>query len=243
MTTTNNEAAPVVSAVPVVARPVHGVRVCAAEVLALENVRLNRWPAETFLPRLDVLKWQLRIPMGPVFPEGFVASGLADWREGWATFEAAGGERTRVRCPLVPGDLLFMDEPVEILGVHRDPERSGVGSVDVRYQAGGLNTGFREVRTVLNTDVPAGLKPGRFAAPLPMAWARLERLQVKAIAPQRLGDITEEEAAAEGASRSMRPTSLVQGFFEFIWNAKWLATPFKARPDLWVWRLDVARVV
>lgn len=154
----------------------------------------------------------------------------------------------RVRYPSCVGDRLWVQEAHTIaLGTYDG--RSA--PVDVRYHAdstarrvdvsAAVSDGLREHVTVQKSRG----RPGRFMP----RWASRILLEVASVRAERLHEITEEDAKAEGVEPfKLDPegdcwtNGTHRTAFEYLWNEihGWAPNSWASNP--WVWRVEFRRV-
>lgn len=158
------------------------------------NALLNTWPSKpgTAIIAHKPSKWEKRL----LLPIG------ADWEVDGAIFQAedrmfmdklefihADGGRQGVKLPLGVGDWFYVDEPVEVVDRPDDAEW-----VRIRYMADD------ERKMILFEEHEPRPRLGLLRYKhLPLRYARSDRLRVRNLALQRLWDVTETQATAEGS--------------------------------------------
>lgn len=123
-----------------------------------------------------------------------------------------------VRCPLFdPGDRLWVRERWRLLGAHD-------GRLTVEYAADGA---VREVEARLKDESGDRVRSPLF---LPRAAARIH-LDVVAVRQERLQDITESDAQAEGTQESAPD---FRSGFQSVWGRLHGPESWTVNPRVWV---------
>ncbi len=181
---------------------------------------------------LDGRKTQTRRVVKPQ-PGGQLFHGM-DWR--WYR-SALADEREPIRCPYgVPGDRLWVRETFALSVVDPDgpPPEDDHENYDVIYRAdpdqpgGGWTDG----------DGKAIPPPWRPSIHMPR-WASRLTLEVVSVRVERLNEISEADARAEGMDADVANSPRV--WFMATWNAiNAKRAPWESNP--WVWRVEFRRV-
>lgn len=198
---------------------------------------------------------------GPEPEHSYVNFGLRGPHAKYMSVPCKDGASQRIFCPYGdPGDRLWVRETwwnaeaYPVTGPSGEPlpaEKSHL----VHYAADG------DPPNTPNRHYPRGLCNGAFAAPDPYAswikrpsihmprWASRLTLEVTGVAVERLQDITEEQARAEGVQRDNAPCDHVRytcaevkclgpGYrsaFAGLWDAIHGGTDFSWKANPWVW--------
>ena len=217
-------------------RRIQCIPVTTGEVEGLSNMYLNRWPAERIMQR-RAGKWQFRIPIEEVTPAASLRSTVGNEA---IFFDPANRESrdTYAIAPVEIGDLLWLDEPMELVEVESD-------LVTARAEADGR---LRTVRAGQLAARLSALHPGEaIPSPLPELLASAERIRVRDIKPQKLSTMTLADYEAEaapisnyaGRGRYLRDASVATGFAWQVWAEKF---PRYAGVDAWAWVIAGERV-
>lgn len=217
-------------------------------VLALLNTKVGSWPAEPIDPERP-FKWQTRRPAEFVpIQEGFnlAASSLrvehpftGRPESGWCIYSMGGAcwnQRTEALFPKwSKGDRLWVKET---FGVHKGcPARklANIGLGWVCYQADGGG--------MCNPSLVKEWKPSIF---MRRAYSRIVLELMSDPEPQRVNQITEADAKAEGTTLHFRPCDYAADphrvEFRNLWDSIHGKYPSSFLSGAWVWKLSFRRV-
>ena len=210
------------------------------------------WFHEPFAPSsiraiLEGRQTVLRRPVLPLPKGDFVGCGLAPRAQGgyvetfgWNNDQTYRDACVFMTCPYgAPGDRLWVQEEFRLVAWHdgRTPQEA------LEHQEahnGALpDVEYRTVRKPL----PIGEQPGKWRPAKEMPrWASRIELEVLSVRVERLQDITESEAVAEGIGSSVTRECKVPQFAD-LWNCIYedenSLTSWDANP--WVWRIAFRR--
>jgi hypothetical protein len=167
------------------------------------------------------------------YKDGFLESWLME--EWWPVVHAVGCE-TPVRCPYGQvGDRLYVRETWR--PIHH---RQRKADTYVRYKA---DDGLKSVMHTLGMDVPTHWRP---SIHMPR-WASRIDLEIEKIRVERLQEITEEDAIAEGACLDGHICHVGEekphrAVFAHTWNDINEKRGFGWEANPWVWVIDFRRI-
>lgn len=212
-------------------------------VLALLNTKPGTWPPEPIEPGKP-FKWQTRRVVKPAKRnyEGF-RQGNGLWIDGYGTEEHSNGHikdysvssvwqrkdyYIKDFAPYKPGDILWVRETWASY-CDECESNQGEGYEDATCAFGDCN---RYAYKADNDGCPGG--KWRPSIHMPREAARLF-LTVKDVQIERLQDITEDDAKAEGVS----------AFIEFanLWDSAYSKRGYGWNANPWVWTITFERVV
>ncbi len=173
-----------------------------------------------------------------------------------------GGHIGSIRCPYgAPGDRLWVRETWCTEELQADEaEDLPAGTDGVRFQADGVFASIENSREASERWVDAHRRGGRWRSPLFMPrWASRITLELTAVRVERLQDITEADAIAEGLESYDCDGVTYWGelnrghcdpryAFERLWNDlhphredRWLRAGTETTRSPWVWVLEFRR--
>ena len=144
-----------------------------------------------------------------------------------------------VKSPYSPGEVVYMQEPwCPVVDPFVGGAAAGVGYSDKTWLGIQEPVGkFKDGWTCFNWEKPDVWK---FNSPVTMPqWA--SRLHLKlTVRPEKLQDITKEEAALEGCTNGSPLYALSLYDFKELWDAIYKKFPWSSNP--WIWRYGLEEV-
>jgi hypothetical protein len=143
------------------------------------------------------------------------------------------------------GDILWVREAWQVLGIRELDPATGEHRVSVRYRADNGHESF-----LLNKDTEALEQARRFAKKTGWSpnifcprWACRLFLLVKDVRVERVQDITIEDAKAEGVEVDLRDrvANHYRGAFQKNWNDTYDEDGLRWRDNPWVWVVEFER--
>jgi hypothetical protein len=224
----------------------HGALFRAEMILALLNTKVGSWPAEPINPELP-FKWQTRrladfVPIEPGL--NLTASSLSlgnpftgQVKSGWCLYSMGGAcwnQRTEALfAKWKKGDVLWAKET---FGVHkgcgaRKFSNIGVGWICYRADGGGMCP-------------PSLIKRWKPSIFMPRRYARIELELMADPTPQRVNEISEADAKAEGTTYPTMPFSgdPHRLSFRLLWDSIHGKYPSSFLSGPWVWKLQFKRI-
>lgn len=148
----------------------------------------------------------------------------------WAQFEhPMGGPLTCIKSPFAPGDCLWVKETWRPSHVYAD------GSINIHYAADGID---RQVQRVPDGwTMPKAAATGNVSPLFMPRWASRVTRKVVSVRPERLHDITEEDAVREGIwPPQFDGDADSRHHFLSLWDT--INGPGSATKNPWVWRVE-----
>lgn len=151
-----------------------------------------------------------------------------------------------------PGDRLWVKETWRPEVVHSHAmDACDCGDVAVTYRADGARASFPDGSTPNEWTLPKAAKRGNVTPLFMPRWASRLTLEVVSVRVERLHDITEEDARAEGVKPlgdtgwwctgvDTEPLPTARVAFQYLWHAINGAESWDANP--WVWRVEFRRM-
>lgn len=143
-------------------------------------------------------------------------------------------------CPLgIPGDRLWVRETWRPTVVHGCAMNvCDCGDVEVRYSADGGSKFFRDEDIPQDWTMPAAAARGFVPSIHMPRWACRLVLEITEVRVQRLQDISEADACAEGLGSPITRDCKVPKFAD-LWRAVYGPTAWSVNP--WVWAVSFRR--
>jgi len=191
--------------------------------------------------RQSVVRRPMKSQPTSIFEDPVCIYGKGHSGEGWYAYEAEyGDEGTEfLNCPYSPGEVVYMQEPwCPVVDPFVGGAAAGVGYSDKTWLGIQEPVGkFKDGWTCFNWEKPDVWK---FNSPVTMPqWA--SRLHLKlTVRPEKLQDITKEEAALEGCTNGSPLYALSLYDFKELWDAIYKKFPWSSNP--WIWRYGLEEV-
>lgn len=206
---------------------------CRKSIDAIGNTYVDRFPAQPIIPRKPCKCVTRRL-----IKDGLDASwALVQW-DPELSIAAFSRDNTRmeVTARIKAGDLLYINEPADVLDVYAESKMARIRLVESDTMKIAAIPDRMKMPTV-------GPYSGRV---IPVEWALLDRLMIRKIEPVLLHAMTEQDAIWEGALKSNPShnlnyprTSHLCGYHEW-WDElnpghRW------SMGNWWVWAIEFTR--